>query len=316
MDVVAEYRRLKGFLSGWLDSRERERAELLIGMLTACAKRKEPLRSGDFSGWRRGVVRDFCSVGALAIFSVPGGRGADFAANHGIGEWGERLFEMSVQASSDFNAFRFGPSDGILPGNGDYATRRRLYREVEVIEGKRPDYLLFPSAAVKQPLDFSGRRLTPEEMAFVRAHAVAGVEVKHSARHHAAYKAATGRLLSFALKEEEYEGMKRWQDRSGTPIILFQMFLDEVWVVSFDRFNTIKGVPRTEPITGKRTWFAPLEGCARISSIKGGPGYHSIPVDPEGRVGRPDVWPDDAWLEGFDPWSLAQAVGWSASRAA
>jgi hypothetical protein len=255
------------------------------------------------------LLRGFARIGALAVLDAGGGRGPDFAANQGMGAWAERLLEEGVnRPDSAYRLVRYGPTDDVIPGEGAYEDRRRQYREIEILEGKRPDFLLFPHDAAPDVAGWDRRLLTREERTTVRRHALAGIEVKSSEMHCGAFGGAQrgtaerARALHFTVKAEEIAGIRQWQSRFGLPIVLVQALFDQMHCLAFADFMCDPARwTRHDRTIRKSVYMVPLRGdSSRLARIDGGPEYRRVRWSPQGRVARPNPWPRDARLTGLD----------------
>ncbi len=138
-----------------------------------------------------------------------------------------------------------------MPNEPDYLDAVQAMREIALIEGKRPDIIAFEMA--------SWERLTPEEQSQVGEwqqrslrdadlpvlrRALCAIEVKNSRWHFASRRRVSAAPLSITLKDEELIPLKRWRRRARLPIVLFQVFFDEVYCMSFTRMRIARKLER------------------------------------------------------------------------
>lgn len=216
----------------------------------------------------------------LAIFDAGGGRGSSFRRKQGQGAWAE---EIILSIAPDRLA-HYGPSSGMPPEDTDYGDWRRRCREIEVLDGKRPDLLLFKKGALEKHRDYIAewprRPLYPRDDA-ARSDILAGIEIKSSAISVKAYnqrsKKTDNRELSITIKLEEIEPFGRWSEKYGVPIILIQVFADSIYFCNMDaaiRYND-PNMRRTRSYGDKHgvkkpTLFIPINNPGvMLTSIQG-----------------------------------------------
>lgn len=240
------------------------------------------------------LQRNFLTDGASSLLDVGEGRGQDFKGRQGHGAWAEKLlFGRFGRGSTDFVLVPFGPSDDIHPGHPAYQKHRRAYREIELLEGKRPDFLLF-RAEDRDVASWLYRRRnhTVDEKArtVIETFALAAVETKSSLWLYKVRRRQNRKPLSYTVKAEEIEPINAWIEGFGKSLLIAQSFVDEVYLISYDDFLMRREASsRTYANTGKPTFFAPTASSERLADIDFEPG--SIVSDPAGQVSRLCEWP-------------------------
>jgi hypothetical protein len=136
------------------------------------------------------LIREFLEFGPKAILSTGAMRAVEFLNNQLRGRWAEEV--VLSMGLSDFHLAPFGPSGAAMPGQEDHRKIITTFREIELIEGKRPDLVIYDRAywsqlsapeaeAVKSWPD---RLLSETDLALLRR-SRCGVEVKSSTWHYA-----------------------------------------------------------------------------------------------------------------------------------
>lgn len=197
-------------------------------------------RSEDSKGQIRELVREFILYGAKAALLTGAQRGGDFLNNQLRGQWAERV-ALSMKVDG-LHLVPFGPSGAAMPGEEDHREVIMTFREILLLEGKRPDLLAFDTAVwnalgpAEQFLasQWPKRRLEPVDDQIVRK-ARCGVEVKNSAWHYETRRNAGGGPLSITVKKEEVGDIQSWSNGTGLPVIFVQVLFDEVYCMSFRR---------------------------------------------------------------------------------
>jgi len=193
------------------------------------------------------LLREFLELGAKAILSTGAQRAGDFLNNQLRGRWAE-----DVVVSMDLPDLRFipfGPSGAAMPGQEDHRRIITTFREIELIEGKRPDLLLFDRAtwAALTEAERDRARTWPERLLEAEDLALArqsrcGVEVKNSTWHYAKRREHRATLddedggpLSITVKDEELRKIVGWMESTNRPLLFFQVLFDEIYCMSFSR---------------------------------------------------------------------------------
>ena len=199
------------------------------------------------------LVRDFCATGPSAALKTGTQRGGDFLLNQLRGQWAER-----VCGSIDWPGHKllpFGPSGAAMPGEDDHVRVVRTFREIMLIEGKRPDLIVFESeywdqlseSERKAASEWPNRLLTPSEHEIVKA-GRCGIEVKNSTWHYSKRRASNRGSLAVTVKNEEIEPISAWSSRYEAPVLFMQVLFDEVYCMSFLRMrDAIKDGRMYEP---------------------------------------------------------------------
>jgi hypothetical protein len=186
------------------------------------------------------LVDEFIRFGAKAVLLTGAQRGGDFLNNQLRGQWAERVALSMVIEGLQLVAF--GPSGAAMPGEEDHRQVIMTFREIQLLEGKRPDLLAFDKgiwdglAEAERILasTWPKRRLEAADEAVVKK-ARSGIEVKNSLWHYEKRRAAGGGPLSITVKAEEVADIESWSGKTGLPVIVIQVLFDEVYCMSFRR---------------------------------------------------------------------------------
>jgi hypothetical protein len=188
------------------------------------------------------LVNEFILFGAKAVLLTGSQRGGDFLNNQLRGHWAERVaLSMPVEG---LRLVAFGPSGAAMPGEEDHRQVIMTFKEIHLLEGKRPDLLAFdkgvweglPEAERTLASTWPKRRLEVADEAVVKK-ARRGLEVKNSTWHYGKRRAAGGGPLSITVKEEEVADFKSWSVNTGLPVIFVQVLFDELYCMSFSRME-------------------------------------------------------------------------------
>jgi hypothetical protein len=131
-----------------------------------------------------------------------------------------------------------------MPGEEDHREVVMTFREILLLEGKRPDLLAFNSSvwdafsqAERERIAWwPKRRLEPADELLVRQ-ARCGIEVKNSTWHYETRRKAGGGPLSITVKKEEVADIQSWSSKTGLTVIFVQVLFDEVYCMSFGRIQ-------------------------------------------------------------------------------
>ncbi len=188
------------------------------------------------------LVIAFVRYGARAALKVASPRAGDFLNNQLRGQWAERVVLSLTRRLDDIVFVPFGPSSAAMPGDDRYRELTAAYREIVLVEGKRPDLLAFDGAVwsglapgdIRRTESWPERLLVEEDMAIVRR-GMCGAEVKCSTWHYAKRREAGGSPLAVTAKEEELADFEHWERETGLPVVFFQVLFDEIYCMSFAR---------------------------------------------------------------------------------
>lgn len=165
-------------------------------------------------------------------------RGGDFLNNQLRGQWAERVaLSMPIEG---LDLVPFGPSGAAMPGEEDHREVIMTFREILLLESKRPDLLAFNRAnwdglgqAERERIaEWPKRRLEAADDLLVRQ-ARCGIEVKNSTWHYETRRKAGGGPLSITVKKEEVADIQNWSSKTGLPVVFMQVLFDEVYCMSF-----------------------------------------------------------------------------------
>jgi hypothetical protein len=190
----------------------------------------------------RELVREFILYGAKAALLTGAQRGGDFLNNQLRGQWAERV-AVSLPIPG-LHLVEFGPSGAAMPGEEDHRKVIMTFKEIHLLEGKRPDLLAFDSevwdglgdAERLLASSWPERRLEKADEEIIKQ-ARCGVEVKNSTWHYAKRREAGGGPLSITVKKEEVGEIQNWSRRTGLPVIFMQVLFDELYCMSFRRME-------------------------------------------------------------------------------
>lgn len=206
--------------------------------LAAVLRRRGPASSEEVLD----LIDQFSRYGPRAILLTGSQRGGDFLDNQLRGRWAERV--VTSMEPQGLLLIPFGPSGAAMPGEEDHRQVIMAYREIHLLEGKRPDLVAFeralwesfPEESRKRALSWPMRLLEPKDREIL-ARARSGAEVKNSTWHYGRRREATGRPLAVTVKEEEIADTQAWSRTTGLPVVFFQVLFDEVYCMSFARMQ-------------------------------------------------------------------------------
>lgn len=171
------------------------------------------------------------------------------------GNWAElvalRFCREVLSKRLEVTAFRYGYSSGRIARN--LKEFREIEREKEELEkfGKRPNLLLYDQRFAEEhrrELEELVRR-PDEEVAQLVGSALAAAEVEMSL-----WSVKRAKKLSFTVKEEDVSPLKSWRKRFGIPVLVFQVFIDELHFAPLDTIlskgESRKDGPRRSSRTG------------------------------------------------------------------
>ena len=171
-------------------------------------------------------------------------RGNDFLTRQLLGRWAEQVV-LSLQLPN-CKIVALGPSGAAMPGQDDYRQTVTTYGEIELLEGKRPDFVVFDSEVWERlPVDAQAltetwpTRLLDEDDLDVVKRARFGIEVKMSAWHFGKRRERQTTLeeeeqnapsegtqpvgrLSITVKQEELSKIVAWMRQTGKPVPSFK----------------------------------------------------------------------------------------------
>lgn len=186
------------------------------------------------------LIQEFTKYGPKAILLTGAQRGGDFLNNQLRGQWAERV--VLSMPFDDLVLIPFGPSGAAMPGEQDHREVIMTFREILLLEGKRPDVLAFNKSTwaafteeeKNRCQTWPKRRLEKEDRNLVRL-ALCGIEVKNSTWHYEARRKAGRWGLSITVKDEELSDLTSWSKQVGRPVIFLQVLFDEVYCMSYRR---------------------------------------------------------------------------------
>jgi len=200
-------------------------------------------------------------------------RGLDFYLKWSIGNWAEEVaykFCQDVLARElNVRVYRYGYSAGRIPES--LAEFEEIQKERIQLEryGKRPNLLLFDvQVARKYERELVQLMRQPDEkIEDLVKRAVLTLEVEHSIW---SVKRAVqvGTPLSFTVKEEDVQPLRSWLKKYEVPIVVFQVFLDELHACPLEEVVN-RGELRRDRTTRKVTYFLPTSTQTRLADMEG-----------------------------------------------
>lgn len=186
------------------------------------------------------LINAFITDGPVAVLNVGSQRGGDFLTNQLRGRWAEQVVTSMIVRGTTI--VPFGPSGAAMPGEQDHRQVVAAFRQIHLLEGKRPDLLAFdtekwnslPPGWRDGARTWPDRLLSADDEACVRR-GRCGIEVKNSTWHYGKRRAAGGGRLSITVKEEELAHLTGWSKKTGLPVLFVQVLFDEVYCMSFRR---------------------------------------------------------------------------------
>ena len=171
------------------------------------------------------------------------------------------------------------------------------YREITILEGKRPDLLLFPDVLTPDELvqlsEWPQRILLAKDRPLLPK-CVCGIEMKSSLKHYETWRHSSTRALSITLKEEEILDIDFWAEKFSVPVVFTQSFVDEVYIASYAIMKRRIGMGncfhRIDPRTRKGTYFFPLAN-SEVLIGKIATDLSRLTINAKGDVSRPASWP-------------------------
>ncbi len=231
--------------------------------------------SGQTEADRLQLAEEFTRFGSKAILLTGSQRGGDFLMNQLFGQWAERtVVSMDIEG---LVLRPFGPSSAAMPGQQDHRELVMTYRQIQLLEGKRPDLIAFDAdvwsslsaEAISRVEQWPDRLLQPPDRDILRQ-ARFGAEVKISKWHYGRRRAAGLGPLSVTIKDEERADISNWERRTQLPVLFFQALLDEVYCMSFARMeSSIK----------QGYLYEPGDVISGTEQGAGGKSWHRIHVD-------------------------------------
>jgi hypothetical protein len=224
---------------------------------------------------------------------------SEFLINRQLGDWAETLLRVEINSKlKRFKALRYGASGRLIVGDPNFPKFFNTYhKEIKEI-GKRPDLLFFKEEFIRKlnlPDDISD--LTTTYLTELSKEAVAAMEVRSSRYYAAIYEKSTGKKQSFTPKLEDLPVLTRWIFLHAVPCFYSQVFLDEIYMISFERVleiieNTGDEYLRSmEKNQRKWTFYIPVSEGVLIGKVKENPSWEAkLHILPDGRV-IPYVFP-------------------------
>lgn len=121
-------------------------------------------------------------------------------------------------------------------------------------------------------------RRPDEKIAQLVGSALAAAEVEMSLR-----SVKRAKRLSFTVKEEDVHPLQSWRKRFGIPILVFQVFIDELHFAPLDTI-LYKGESRKDRVTKKLTYWYPIAPESRLADIESVEVGARLEFDEKGRL--------------------------------
>lgn len=202
-------------------------------------------------------------------------RGGDFLISWSRGAWAEEKVCDAINATGFLRATPYGESRGDPMTYDQMKEFWAAYQDRQGTYGKRPDLLVFSAdsltddevASLPELIDMDDAAAGP-----VVSKAVAAIEVETSVWRVYKYQAATGKELSFTVKDEDLEPLNTWIAAHKTALYVAQVFHDSAWIVPFETIlaRIADGsVKAQKPYrTGKDTYSVPLSQGMEMGSLQ------------------------------------------------
>lgn len=212
-------------------------------------------------------------------------RGTDFYVKWSLGNWAElialRFCREVLSERLGVTAFRYGYSSGRVPRSlEEFEAIERERRELERF-GKRPNLLVYDRGFAEEhwgELEEVVRRSDDEVYPLV-SRALASIEVETSMW---SVKSSTVKL-SFTVKKEDVQPLQSWRSRFGIPVLVFQVFVDELHFAPLDAILE-GGRLRKDRSTGKHTYLYPISDDSRLADIEGLEVEAKLELDEKGKI--------------------------------
>jgi hypothetical protein len=179
-------------------------------------------------------------------------------------------------------AFRYGYSSGRIVSNlKDFEEVERERRKLEKF-GKRPNLLLYDRRFAEERRSELEElvRKPDEEVTQLVGSALVAAEVEMSLW---SVKRAR-KKLSFTVKQEDVDPLERWRNRFRIPIIVFQVFMDELHFAPLDTILR-EGKLREDRTTKKLTyWYPIMREKSRLADIEDVKVEARLEFDEKGRL--------------------------------
>jgi hypothetical protein len=161
-------------------------------------------------------------------------RGSDFQARWTEGYWAETRILAALNAHPSLLAVQFGITDGTAFWSAREMAARQLPNQTR--HGKRPDILVFRKsdlsllerAAAKKLLLKDDQHAEP-----LARRAILAIESEFSPYAYKHRLAEYGAELSFTIKDEDLQPLRKWQRRFGVPLGIVQCYLDSSYFLPF-----------------------------------------------------------------------------------
>ena len=195
-------------------------------------------------------------------------RGLDFYVKWSIGNWAEltalRFCREVLSERLGVTAFRYGYSSGRVPRSLEEFEAIEKEREELEKFGKRPNLLIYDLEFAEEHWgELEGIVGKPDdEISPLVCRALAAAEVEASL-----WSAKRARQLSFTVKEEDVQPLQSWRSTFGIPVIVFQVFIDELHFAAFDTIVK-EGKLKKDGGTRKPTYFYPVTPDTRLADIE------------------------------------------------
>jgi hypothetical protein len=215
-----------------------------------------------------------------------GPRGLDFYVKWSVGNWAElvalRFCREVLSERLGVTAFRYGYSSGRIVRNlKEFEEVERERRKLEKF-GKRPNLLLYDRRFAEERRSELEElvRKPDDEVTQLVGSTLAAAEVEMSLW---SVKRAR-KKLSFTVKQEDVAPLERWRNRFRIPIIVFQVFMDELHFAPLDTILR-EGKLREDRTTKKLTyWYPIMREKSRLADIEDVEVEARLEFDEKGRL--------------------------------
>jgi hypothetical protein len=257
-----------------------KRARFILALLDTGDVRTARKQSGMDNAGACHWVAAYNEQGWKGLLSIRAPRGGDFLARYDNGYWAERLVTTLLDTDNTNRAIPYGTS------RSEPFTDAAMFREYALgefalqawsIDGrwKRPDLLSLPRSLL---ISERGNDLWSPDLQhwdnaqcdpYVRS-SLAAVEVETSLWD-VRKAVAAGVPLSFTVKDEDLDALKRWCRAAGKPLFIVQVFYDQAYILPFSTLLSLIDAgtidTRVDDETNKATYFVPLSNGLLLGEI-------------------------------------------------
>jgi len=161
-------------------------------------------------------------------------RGSDFEARWKEGAWAETKVLDALNAEPELLAVQFGITEGTAFWSSKEMEARDLPDQSQ--HGKRPDILVFvrkgmSNAEISAAADLLSQ--SDDDAEKLARRAALAVESEFSPYAYKHRLEGYGKELSFTIKDEDLEPLKKWHKHFKVPIGIVQIYFDSTYFLAF-----------------------------------------------------------------------------------